>query len=736
MELPVRDKLWSIYLAQNYREAEDGEPESITRTLVRWAWESNTSGAEDETARLCGVALTWFFTTSNRLLRDHATKALVSLLAVRPKLALVLLETFKSVNDPYVAERLYCAVYGAVLQGVPDATLSQIALEVYRRIFEEGSPPPDVLLRDYARGTIEYALYRGCLADKIEMERVRPPYASDGWPLEFPTEEEAEASEYDSIRSSVLSMGDFGRYVMGDRSEWSITPLTEDRAETHRDRVEAFRARIADDPDPAVAQAFEHLAGIATPPAGGDPALSALLHFVQRMRGEDAIEELPERDHLEKHAQTIDEAERVFLKLLPEPEQAYFESEIKPYLEWGPISHLADDPIRFDVMAERRWVWRRANSLGWSAERFESFERMLTYVGRSAPRVERIGKKYQWIAWHELQARFSDHLYFIRSEGRDSVGSIFEGPWQLNARDIDPSLLMHSDDRDVRVSIHSRVWWYPAVVEHPDESTTEERVARLWSEDGFPDLKSLLRVRDPDGKEWLVLDGMSIWRDREDDRDPRPHRDTWLRVESFLVARADAQTVLDALAGQRLTNPHALQNELEYRTFLGEHPWHTICAPELDDWRPAAEPTPFQPIPVRYLIPTVEYMCEPGRDQSIKDSIDLQLPSRFLREHLSLHWEGGRGASFHGDDASLLFFDPTTQYEGPPAALVARKPFLQMLDSMQLTLMWRIGGEKGLFGRGFNPKFYGCQVLSAVYYTEGENIAGREWRIDERPSGS
>lgn len=727
LQLPVRDETWSVYLAQHYWDEEDGEPETIARTLVRWAWDSRGSGADDETARLCCIALTWFFTTSNRTLRDHATKALVSLLCERLHLAPPLIDAFESVNDPYVIERLYCGIYGAVLQGAPDSDVSAIASAVYRSMFERGSPLPHVLLRDYARGIIEYSLHRGCLPPEVDLARVRPPYASDPWPLEIPTDDDVKASEYDAIRSSVLSMGDFGRYVMGDSSDWSITPLNQARPATHRDRVEAFRKRVAADPDPAVAEAFERLTAAAAPESGDNRDSIVLLNLFRNLRWDDAIGDLPGREIVEEKVMAIEEAEAQFVSLLPESEQAYFREEILRYLEFGSMAHLADRPIRFDIMAERRWVWRRAHELGWSSDRFESFERLLS-GGRQERRIERIGKKYQWIAWHELQARLSDHLYFVGDGWGENPGSVFEGPWQIRARDIDPSLLIRGEERNEG---DKPVWWRPAHIEHPDEST-EERVTRLWSDDGFPELKKLLRVQDPEGREWLVLDGFSMWREEGDDRDPRPRRETWVRIESFFVAASDMPAVLTALEDTELTQPNTLSNRLDFDSFLGEYPWHTACPSELDEWNPAPKPTPFQPIPVPYLIPTVEYLCEPGRDQSIENRIDLRLPNRLLRDELNLRWGGGMGTDYFGEDGRLVFFDPTPSNGGPAATLVDRDKLLRMIKKLGLALIWRIGGEKGLYGSRYDHDFHGRQILSAVFFTDDDSIEGKEWRLEQR----
>src|SRR5262245_59863974 len=73
--MPERDAWWSKYLHHAW-----GSHGAVDR-LVDWA-SSVTSGAalDYETVDLCTTALAWMLTTSNRFLRDRATKALVSLL--------------------------------------------------------------------------------------------------------------------------------------------------------------------------------------------------------------------------------------------------------------------------------------------------------------------------------------------------------------------------------------------------------------------------------------------------------------------------------------------------------------------------------------------------------------------------------------------------------------------------------------------------------------------------------
>lgn len=56
---------------------------------------------------LATIALAWLFCTSNRELRDFATKALICILIDRINLVLRLLQKFKNIDEPYIKERLF-----------------------------------------------------------------------------------------------------------------------------------------------------------------------------------------------------------------------------------------------------------------------------------------------------------------------------------------------------------------------------------------------------------------------------------------------------------------------------------------------------------------------------------------------------------------------------------------------------------------------------------------------------
>ena len=157
--LADRDKSWTVYLKEKLSD------NSAVMRLIDWAWNENDKGyISGESAKLAAIALAWFHTSANRGLRDSATKALVCLLENRIDVLIDVLKEFRNVNDPYVYERLFAVAYGCATRTKQKDALKHLSQYIYETIFNtDGEVYPHILLRDYARGTIEYAFSLGSL---------------------------------------------------------------------------------------------------------------------------------------------------------------------------------------------------------------------------------------------------------------------------------------------------------------------------------------------------------------------------------------------------------------------------------------------------------------------------------------------------------------------------------------------------------------------------------------------
>jgi hypothetical protein len=161
MPLRARDRFY-IPLFHTLAQASEFDEGGTVGRLVAWALApKGTVAADDETAELAAIVLGWLLIVTNRRLRDRTTKAMVRLLQDRLSTLAALIERFSTVNDPYVLERVLAAAYGCCLRSADRPGVRNVAMTVYRLFFAAGTPPVDILTRDYACGTIEYAAHPG-----------------------------------------------------------------------------------------------------------------------------------------------------------------------------------------------------------------------------------------------------------------------------------------------------------------------------------------------------------------------------------------------------------------------------------------------------------------------------------------------------------------------------------------------------------------------------------------------
>ncbi len=232
-----RDAWWTKYLKNQFHD------DSAVKRLIDWGWnDNNKDHISDESIQLASITLAWFHTSTNRQLRDCATKALVCLLENRIYVLIEVLKVFEAINDPYVYERLFAVAYGCSVRTNQKDSLPDLSEYIYETIFDSKNEVyPHILLRDYARGVIEFTSYLGYDLS-FDIQKSRPPYQSL-FAFQFPSDEEIKAkyeSDYESSdfkdhhgeQNSILSSmatesqtmyGDFGRYTFQSAlSAWNL----------------------------------------------------------------------------------------------------------------------------------------------------------------------------------------------------------------------------------------------------------------------------------------------------------------------------------------------------------------------------------------------------------------------------------------------------------------------------------------------------------------------------------
>ncbi|MDT8332904.1 AAA family ATPase [Roseomonas gilardii] len=690
MPMPERDAAWSVHLAQSSRAASQ---------LIDWALKPRGGVLAGPRALLVAITLTWFLSTSHRGLRDRATKALVAVLTDQPGLVPPLLERFIDVDDGYVTERLLCVIYGAALQGrwAPDSA-AQAVQAVDRELFIKRPAPVNCLTREHGRLLIRWAIVHGVVPADYDAAPSSGPFSSP-WPIEHVPDmvidgfTQTYASGYvgrDAIVASCVEDGDFARYVL-DRAvdAWSPARRGTSSLPTQKALHDAWKRDFDAEATPESQAAYLCL----TQALAADHEEAPWREGPRATAAKAAFAVAAGADMFERWREEAENWRRSGMFQRPQPR----------------------DYAEFNLAWARRWVCLRAHQLGWLQTLHGAFDDTI-HNGRMSHHVERIGKKYQWLALYELRARMADNL---EPTGREAN----VGPEELRA--IDPSLLagarfgeeddVASDAENDTIPLKVPEWTRSVVL--PPVTLNE---ALLWRDDleDLPDGLNGIEIM-IEGRPWLVLKSFDSWRGGPESLNRQLSR--WLTC--FVVSRRDLPAFLKLVEGDvELDHDRMLEGEerVPWRSYLGEHPWLWIKEPDSGwnrPWRPRKRPR-GKGVQIRGT--TIGYLAEErGYDQSLAVTVEARLLRPWLMRALDLRLGDGRAIEYVDRDGRTLFRDPTAEGAATTMALIDRTAFLGLLTREDLAAVWLIAGEKNVYGSGSGKDFGGRRYYARVAHSVG-----------------
>ncbi|MCP2046604.1 UNVERIFIED_ORG: hypothetical protein J3D58_000676 [Paenarthrobacter nicotinovorans] len=302
-----------------------------------------------------------------------------------------------------------------------------------------------------------------------------------------------------------------------------------------------------------------------------------------------------------------------------------------------PVDKYSDPKGEVDADWAGRWIAHRAIELGWTAQRFEAFERNHDLrKGRDGHKAERFGKKYQWIALQELLARLADNFHPAAESWHSSPAS-YEGPWAWYGRDFDPSL-PPSDEvegkRICKIGSSSRGRW--AEITPPEMDSSDDPDHWVARQDDLPSASSMFFPLEDGGKQWVALHRYASW-DRDNSTRSglyKRERDVFFLQFAWLTPAGDGKPLHDLLLERGLSGRWMPDATQPYTQYLGEEGWAPIAqstSAQRDD--------EDQPIPLRELglscRPAVEQYLWEGNilDCSIDENVDIYVPSNELLGH-------------------------------------------------------------------------------------------------------
>lgn len=604
MKLADRDSMWIPVLYRIY-----GGRENIVEDIINWVWdESDKVFIDDKSVELGATLLSWFLASTNRKLRDTSTKALVQLLHNRMQMLIPIFEKFKIVDDPYIHERLYAVALGCAVRSKSKQHLTMLSQYIYTMVFDvEGEMYPHVLLRDYARGVIEYAISLGVQLD-IDVDRIRPPYKSS-FDYEPVSDGEIKAL-YEACRENKdcygmynmltsmftehttigFSYGDFGRYTFQNAlSDWKIDA--------------------------------ECLSNVA-------------------------------------------------IKLI-----------IEKY--------------------------------GYSEDKHGAFDKNVgSGRGRTTIPNERIGKKYQWLALHEMLARVADN--FPKLEYRWSENEVkYEGPWNPYVRDIDPTTLVRVDEDWGDLNSHNDFWWYGGKYANWNTDLADW----LNIDDDVPPAEPIIDVKDSEGCEWLALECCPDWVEPHGKDDI--YKRLWYQVRSCIVDEDEFPRLYKWAASQNYGGRWMPENSERYEVFYREYYWSPSYR-SIDDeglTRKGFYDRATNKLIAHAELTSIFYLWEAGEDYSKETSYSFLIPSKQLFDGMNMHFADEEGV-FENEEDKVICFDAGAIEKSKTYLLVRKDALLEYLKTHHKKIMWYVLGEKNIIGiHNYNsmPKLPMWLVVSGTY---------------------
>jgi hypothetical protein len=334
----------------------------------------------------------------------------------------------------------------------------------------------------------------------------------------------------------------------------------------------------------------------------------------------------------------------------------------------------SDDENELRSQAERA-IFARCLNLGWTPERFGHLDRERGGDGK----VERYGKKYQWIGLYETLGRITDHHQLQeRWTSRDPVNYMY--PEQLIYRDIDPSVLVQLKAEPTQ----NPRWFVPATATFPTD-VVNDYPADL---DDIPDPLKLLAVTAPDDSKWLSLILHASWNQElppEITALRAPNLNAWIQIRGYLAPLTDVDAIKQWAAGKDWDGHWMPENAEVHSRLLGAHP----ASPDWDWADGNSEPRgPHdQPMPTEFTQCVGWY----GGTGTSRESTGLgeptgYVPSRRLYDLLELQ----RGLDFTwANPAGVAVYSPSNQLHEPQTCLM-RRDLSQHLANAGFTLFWTV----------------------------------------------
>lgn len=702
LSMAERDSFWLEFIYDEFND-----PTSSLSRLIDWILEYDQHQSMSRPARiLTCTTLGWMLCSPLVPLRDASTIAIVKLLDDDLIVSIDLLRIFNEVNELYIQERLYAAIYGAVIRSDHTGIIHDIASYVYKLIFSSGSPTAHLMLRDYARGIIEYAYHLDASID-LNFDLVRPPYDAE-LPESLPTIEEVKAKyelEWDkefsysmkngyrgnnAIFTSLVGLNADRNYLYYTINHFSTTSIKcqsefESLKNSLNDRNSKLLNLILSSKE-AILELEQFLSIDGVSQFTMEKLLKReeyseeeMKEFIEKHRSEQG----ESKGQLELHRKSLEK----YLNEFPSDrveDQIRSRQIVSDYLQTLSSSIGIHDRTQ-NFLDYAPWIVQRIFELGYHNEYHGAYDGPKTdfyyktdhykYQGKS----ELIGHKYERLARQELLAKLADNYLLRQTWGEYNLYPYNVARYDLMSPDIDSSILYYKKKEENEGG--------------NDREEYDNWRAGEWLEiDDWPSLPSSIFYSDDQGKEWLNLYGYKLFKEPMKIGDEKYHTDRreikyWFR--SFLVAKEHKEVLIDQLQSSPYRDIKRWPEAASRCEIMNAEYYWSELSRRYNDLAELEGNSEFQYSPagqIKVHIPVYNYYLS-GID--FQQGAKILKPSKLLYSGMGIDFINKEGIGL--SKAEEVLFCPIHKES---ELWVRKDKLVEYLDSSALEIVISISGEK------------------------------------------
>lgn len=586
MKLVERDAVWTIHISSNTDTKEQ------ISTLVAWARAASQNviaNLDKDVLLLICRLLIWTLTTTDTALRDRTTRALINLLRNDEVCLLQCIKDYHEVNDDYIVERLFAIAFGCCTINQEKGFVEKVAQLTYDCVFKAGIPRENILIRDFAKNIIDYAISLNCNLD-FEIGNILPPYSKEKKNIFVPTDE-----------------------------------------------IKQYELDFENTPDKE-------------------------LYWAQM---------------------------NIMESMLTENSSRGIYGDFGRYIFQATLDNWNDDIELISNYAIKLIF----EEIGYNAVLFKKFDGKHSSRLRFSNKIERIGKKYQWIAMHRVAAILADNHY------EEPYTNSWLSPIEVNVRNLDPTFYINPNEKDYNTTLPT-----DRVPEYDLSNDNDKKWLKKWQK--MPAIKDYIEY-ELDGRKWINLHSYytisSNTNYNKKAMDGKSERELWTYIQAFFLDEHDRKRWCNTIHKEGLRGRCSTENSEVSSIYYREYYWSDSYRKEIEESGRANRDftigninTNINVQPSYLLYTTSEYSDE---DSGVTESHEIKMPSSYLYK-----WIGMRFATNNGiwltEDGNVACFD-NYWVHGNNGGLMIRKDLLMAyLKDNNKTIVWPILIERSYKSSG------------------------------------